>query len=248
MKVAAYQSRSVFHYEEGKAPYDFTHKADLLYTQIFLPKQAPEKFKDRTILWHEADKAEKRYDARLGKTIIAALQNELDLVDYIRDVEEFVLAELVTHDLCVDVAIHGGHHEYDLMTKFDHQNVKADNPHTHILFSDRPVCSNGFCTNKNRELNQKKYLLKWREQWNILQNRSLKEKGFNVEISCESFEVQGIERKPQVHLSRQALEMEARGIKTDRGNKNRKLVTRNATHEKKREKKENKEMYYTKSR
>ncbi|WMC91321.1 MobQ family relaxase [Kineothrix sp. MB12-C1] len=227
LKVAAYQNRGKLFDEREKTIYDFTHKTDLLYTNIFLPENAPLEFFDSQILWNEAEKMEKRYDARTGRAVIAALPNELTLEEQINLVEKFVTEAFIKYGMCADIAIHSGHRENELSANRHLDQVLPNNPHVHILLADRPVDRDGFCPKKNRDWNKKVLVRQWRKLWAEIQNREFEYKKLKVRVSHESLEVQQINREPTIHLGRKVMEMERRGKDTERRKINRNIEKQN---------------------
>ncbi|MCL2285418.1 MAG: MobA/MobL family protein, partial [Firmicutes bacterium] len=61
----------------------------------------------------------------------------------------------------------------------------------------------------------------WRESWADIQNQHLEKHGFDIRVDHRSFERQGIEQIPTIHLGVAAHQMEQRGIPTERGDINR---------------------------
>src|SRR5690606_34191246 len=70
---------------------------------------------------------------------------------------------------------------------------------------------------KNRDWNKKDLLETWRESWQEHANKALELAGHEVRIDHRTLEAQGIERVPQIHLGAKVIEMEKRGIRTERG-------------------------------
>jgi len=202
----------------------YSHLKDILYSEILTPENAPEEFCDLQTLMAAAEQAENRYDARVGRVLRLSLPNnvELSTQDRITLARDFVREVFVTQGMCAILAIHEG------------KNVdpQKNNPHAHIILTDRPVDVNGFCSHKNREWNKVSQLRKWRRLWAEHQNRFFKEKGLNLEVSHESLEVQGIEREPTIPLGRAAMALERKGIQTVNGNKNRAIAARRREKEK----------------
>ena len=87
----------------------------------------------------------------------------------------------------------------------------------------RTVEREGFNKKKNRDFNNKKYLLLWRQCWAEVQNRGYERNGFKTRVSSDSYEVQGKDREPRKYLSRIDWEKEHQGIHTVRGDENRKI-------------------------
>jgi hypothetical protein len=68
---------------------------------------------------------------------------------------------------------------------------------------------------------------KWRRSWADYLNEALAEKGIEERIDHRSYERQGIDQIPTVHMGVAVLQMERRGIVTERGNYNREIDKRN---------------------
>jgi hypothetical protein len=217
IKVAAYIKRGIVHDEREGLTYDFTHKADdLLHTGVYLPNNAPSRFCDEMILCNEANNAEKRYDTRTGRTLRCSLPNELTIDENIKIVNE--VAQIFTsRGMYVFVAIHEGQN-LDDSTK--------NNPHVHMILTDRPVDKNGFLPKKNREWN-KNNVRELREQIEQIINRYCERNKLKIRYSCQSLEVQGIDRKPQINIGRDAMEMVKRGAPNRLGDELRGVIKSN---------------------
>ena len=70
---------------------------------------------------------------------------------------------------------------------------------------------------KTTALHPKDWLLETRAAWAAQTNQALERAGHAIRIDHRSLEAQGIDRVPGIHLGPQVLEMEARGIQTERG-------------------------------
>ena len=68
----------------------------------------------------------------------------------------------------------------------------------------------------------------WREQWAELCNSKFAEKGLDYRIDHRSFERQGVEQIPTQHEGPTVRAMEAKGIRTDKGDLNRWIRKTNA--------------------
>ena len=67
----------------------------------------------------------------------------------------------------------------------------------------------------------------WRSKWAELANKYLEQNSIADRIDHRSFERQGTEQIPTVHLGVAASQMERKGITTERGNINREIKARN---------------------
>ena len=68
----------------------------------------------------------------------------------------------------------------------------------------------------------------WRHEWEVMQNAALEQAGREERIDMRSFERQGIEQTPTVHLGPAAFVLEKKGIHTDRGDHNRAVAMINS--------------------
>ena len=73
---ASYISRSVLHSEYDGMDYRPKYHEDLVHSEISLPENAPEKYKDRETLWNSVELAEKGKKAQLARMLKASLPNE----------------------------------------------------------------------------------------------------------------------------------------------------------------------------
>lgn len=140
--------------------------------------------------------------------------------------------------MCAVLALHAG----------ANNDPAKNNPHAHVLLTDRPVDANGFCSKKNRDWNKVAQLRKWRSAWAEAQNRAFKEKGLEVRVSHESLEVQGIDREPTLPLGRAATALERKGIQTEVGNRNRKIEAKQREREEERLRRRERHLHRGRSR
>jgi hypothetical protein len=155
------------------------------------------------------EKSEKRKDAQTARDIDVALPIELDRQEQVALMREYIQQNFVDKGMCVDFAIH---------------DKKDGNPHAHILLTTRNVSEGGF-GKKNREWNSKSYLQEWRENWATACNRRLRE--VEHHIDHRTLKAQGIDREPTIHMGHEAWNMEKKGIRTKRGDRNRAIIARN---------------------
>lgn len=204
------------------------NRDDVLLRKIFLPGNSPLEYSSLQTLCDEIDKAEKRCDARTAKEFIGSLPNELPHGEIVKIVENFVTANFIEKGLAAIAAIHEGHNAAD---------ENRNNPHVHILVTTRTLSADGFDRKKFREINNKKYLLEWREQWAQLQNRAYERRGLDIRVSHESLEVQGIDRIPTPHICVIDWQREKGGERTPAGDIRREVQERNnrPTYDKERE-------------
>ena len=112
---------------------DYTRKGGVVLAEIHLPKQAPERFKDRETLWNEVEWIEGNKKAQLAHSFDIALMNEFSMEENIELARRFVEEQLVARGMIADLAIHDPKKAKD----------KIPNPHMHIM---------GGCINDIRQL------------------------------------------------------------------------------------------------
>lgn len=193
----------------------YRKRGDVIYNKIYQPANAPPEFYDLQNLCDNIEKTEKRWDARTAREFKCSLPNELPLKEQIRIVSEFVINNFIEHGLCAIVAIHEGRNVDD---------PSRNNPHVHIIVPTRTVDSDGFSKKKDREHDKREYVVIWRKQWALAQNRAYERNGLDVRVSHESLEVQGIrDREPKIHISRIDWQRKKRGERTHADDKKRKM-------------------------
>ena len=235
---AAYRAGERLHSAYYGEDADYTRKAGVIYTEIFLPPNAPEGYKDREALWNAVEKAEKHPRAQLAHAYDFALQNELTMDENIALARRFVEEQFVSKGMIVDFAVHAP----------DKRDGGIPNPHVHLLCPIRPLDEAGEWGAKQRRVyrvddhgerirdktgryafnavpttdwGQKKTLLHWRSEWANYVNRAFEQKGLPCRVDHRSLETQGIDRLPTIHEGPAVRAMEARGVVTDKGDFNR---------------------------
>ena len=210
----------------------------MIHSEILLPSHVPERFKDRETLWNEVEKIEKHPKAQLAYSFDIALQNEFSREENLQLARQFLQDEFVSRGMIADFAIH----------EKDAGENGNPNPHFHVLCPIRPLNPDGSWGAKQRreyildahgnripngkgdyEFNavpttdwgSPERLEAWRKAWADCCNAKFEEKHLDVRIDHRSYKRQGIEQIPTVHEGPAVRQMEARGIKTDKGNLNR---------------------------
>ena len=141
--------------------------------------------------------------------------------------------------MCADIALH---------------DKNDGNPHAHILLTMRPFNEDKRWGAKSKkeyilDENGEKVKLKngnyktrkintvdwneqdkaeeWRKAWADITNKYLEENSIKEKVDHRSYQRQGIEQIPTIHLGVSASQMEKKGITTDRGNINREIRHQN---------------------
>lgn len=209
--MAAYRSGSIIIDRASGKIHDYTKKQGVDYSEILSPIAATNRnqwLTDRAELWNRVEAGEKRYDARLAREIIIAIPTELERDDKIALVREYVQASFVDRGMIADINLH---------------HLDEDNPHAHVMLTMRELKIDEQGTvsfgNKDRNWDDKKLYMKQKLEWDGLANGYLERAGFDVRIDSRSYEEQGIDRLPQVHLGVEVSQMRGRNIPTELGDK-----------------------------
>ena len=205
--AAAYRSGEEIADERTGRTHDYTGKSDIYGSEILLPVGAPGWMGDRTALWNEVERVEKRKDAQLVREVMVALPAELTHAQKQTLTREYVRGEFTGKGMIADI----GYHDFE-----------SHNPHAHIMLTMREVDAEGF-GKKRREWNKRQVLERQRKAWEEYANRALARAGFEERIDRRTLKEQGIEREPQIHLGAKVLEMEARGVQTRVGDESRRI-------------------------
>ena len=235
--ASAYRSGEKIKNEYDGVVHDFTRKGGIAHTEILLPQNAPKEFSDRGTLWNSVEKIEKSKNSQLAREIEVALPKELDREKQINLVRDYVKENFVKVGMCADIALH---------------DKNDENPHAHILLTMRPLNEDKTWGAKSRKeyiLDENGVKLKdgnyktrkintvdwneqdkaehWRKAWADITNKYLEENNVQDKVDHRSYQRQGIEQIPTIHLGVSATQMEKKGIATDRGNINREIKHQN---------------------
>ena len=232
IESAAYRAGERLYSERYGEYSDYTRKGGVVYTEILLPPHAPREYADRQTLWNAVEAAERGKNAQLAYSFDIALQNEFTLEENIALARRFLLDNFVSRGMIADFAVHrpdkaGG----------------IENPHFHVLCPTRPLNPDSSWGAKQRRVYRKdgkfdavpttdwgkpETLEEWREAWAKLCNTKFKDRGLECRIDHRSYEKLGIDQAPTVHEGVAVRQMEARGIATDKGERNRWIRSANA--------------------
>lgn len=209
--AAAYRAGETITDERTGLVFDYSRKRGIDHSEIIAPANAPGWAHDRAKLWNAVEYSEKRKDSQVAREVVVALPTELTTEQQRELVRSFARSQFVDAGMVADIAIH---------------NAKGENPHAHILLTMRDIGPDGF-GQKNRSWNDQALLQNWREAWEVQANRALERAGHSARIDHRTLEAQGIDRVPQIHIGPRVLEMERRGIRTERGTEALAIETKN---------------------
>ena len=237
---AAYQSGERLFSEYDQKTKFYNKKKELVHAEIMLPSHAPPGYADRATLWNAVEAVENQWNSQLARRIVLALPIEVPKEQYLSMIKEFCQEQFVSKGMIADFAIHD----------------KGDgNPHAHILLTLRAMDEHGKWLPKARKVydldengeriqlpsgnwkchkentvdwNDQKYAEVWRHSWEVVTNRYLEAAGRPERVDLRSFERQGVQQIPTVHLGSAAHQMEKRGVETFLGNLNRDIRAANS--------------------
>ncbi|EIC94306.1 MobA/MobL family protein [Lachnoanaerobaculum saburreum F0468] len=237
--ASAYRSGEKIKNEYDGTVHDFTRKGGIAHTEIILPQNASQKFSDRETLWNSVEKIEKSKNSQLAREIEIALPKELDREKQIGLVREYVKENFVKVGMCADISLH---------------DKNDGNPHCHIMLTMRPLNEDKTWGAKSKkeyifdekgekvklkngnyktikidtvDWNEQEKSEEWRKAWADSTNQYLEENSIQKKVDHRSYQRQGIEQIPTIHLGVSATQMEKKGIATDRGNINREIKHQN---------------------
>lgn len=219
--------------------HDYTRKRGIVHSEILLPPNAPPDFQDRGTLWNSVEQIEKACNSQLARELEVALPIELSREEQVRLIRAYCSSQFVSRGMCADFNIH---------------DTGSGNPHAHILLTMRPMDERGkwlpkskkeYVLDENGErirLSSGRYKTRkvdlvdwnsqenaevWRKVWADLANEFLERNNRPERIDHRSYERQGIDQIPTVHIGVAASQMEKKGIATERGELNRSIKAAN---------------------
>ena len=237
--AAAYRAGEKIANEYDGVIHDYTKKGGVTHTEIMLPDNAPPEYADRSALWNAVEQIEKNCNAQLAREIELALPVELSQEHNIELVRAYCQQYFVTAGMCADICIH---------------DKNDGNPHAHIMLTMRPFEQDGSWAAKSRkeyilddngerirlksgafktckvcttDWNEQTKAEEWRSAWAEAVNAAMEQNGHAERIDHRSYERQGQNLIPTIHLGVAASAMEKRGIRTERGDINREIAVTN---------------------
>ncbi|THV12795.1 Ti-type conjugative transfer relaxase TraA [Rhizobium rhizophilum] len=223
---AAYRHCARMTFEREGRLVDYTRKQGLAHEEFVIPQDAPDWLRvmlaDRPVssaseaFWNKVESIEKRSDAQLARDVTIALPIELSTSQNIKLVRDFVAQQITARGMVADWVYHD----------------VPGNPHIHLMTTLRPLTEDGFGQKKvvvagpdGRALRNdsgrivyeiwaggREDFNAFRDGWFACQNHHLARAGIDLSVDGRSFEKQGIELAPTIHLGvgTKAIERKAR--------------------------------------
>ena len=238
--AAAYQSGERLFSEYDQKQKYYSHKSEVVHTEIMLPPHAPPEYADRNTLWNAAEAIEKQWNSQLARRLVLAIPRDIPPAQQADLIRDYCREFFVSKGMIADFAIHD----------------KGDgNPHAHILLTMRGMDEQGRWLPKSRKVydldengerirlpsgnwkshkedtvdwNDQKYGEIWRQAWQDTANRYLEAIGSPERLNLKSYERQGIDKIPTVHMGPAVSYLERKGIQTNIGNLNRDIKAANS--------------------
>ena len=229
-------------YSEYECCWKYPHSspARVKRVEVMLPPNAPKAYADPQTLWNAVDTAETSVNAQTARSMFFALPRELTDEQNLALVRDFCQKEFV---------------DKGMVCNFFYHDKGDGNPHVHIMLTLRAMDENGKWLPKSKNVyaldengnrirvpngslkrvkvdtvdwNERKYGEIWRQDWAAAQNAALEAVGRMERVDMRSLERQGVEdRLPQKHLGPTASALERKGISSERGDENRKIISVN---------------------
>ena len=239
---AAYQAGEKLFSEYDQKSKDHRRKQpEVLYTEIMFPANAPPEYADRATLWNAVEEVEKQWNSQLARRFILALPREVPTEMYPQMMQEYCREHFVSKGMCCDFAIHD-------------PDPPGHNPHCHIMLTMRAIDENRKWLPKSRKVydldengeriklpsgnwkshkedtvdwNEQYHAEEWRHGWELVQNKYLELAGSPERVDMRSYERQGLDKIPTVHMGAAVCALERKGIETNIGNLNRDIKAAN---------------------
>ena len=229
-------------YSEYECCWKYPHSSSsrVKWVEVMLPPNAPRAYADPQTLWNAVDAAETSVNAQTARSMLFALPRELTDEQNLALVRNFCQKEFV---------------DKGMVCNFFYHDRGDGNPHVHIMLTLRAMDENGKWLPKSKNVyaldengnrirtpngswkrikvdtvdwNERKYGEIWRQDWAAAQNAALEAAGRMECVDMRSLERQGVEdRLPQKHLGPTASALERKGVSSERGDENRKIISVN---------------------
>ncbi|MDR2559833.1 MAG: MobA/MobL family protein [Oscillospiraceae bacterium] len=254
--AAAYRAAEKLTNEYDGLTHNYINKDGVLHSEIILPEHAPSEFSDRSTLWNSVEKIEKAKNSQLAREFDIALPKELNVKQNIELFREYCRKNFVDEGMCVDFAIHDkkedGNDNIHAHVMLTMRPINADSSwgirekkdyaldeHGERIPIIDPTTGLQKVDGRNRKQWKRCYVQTndwnnqanaeiWRESWADMCNEYLEKNNHTARIDHRSYERQGVDTIPSIHMGVAACEMESKGIETSCGNLNREIKADNA--------------------
>lgn len=225
---AAYRACAKIEEQETGTLHNFTFKRGLLHEEIVTPANVnvPDWATERGELWNNVHSVETAKNARLAREITLALPHELNDEQRAELAGNYAQWMADRHQIVCDFAIHA-----------PDKNGDDRNYHMHMMMTAKQITEDGFRKTKSQTIDGKTVrfipLDDWklggaevkvmREQAAHCMNEALEKAGSDARVDHRSYVDQELDTIPMIHLGKAATQLERQGIKTELGEKNRRI-------------------------
>ena len=223
---AAYRHCAKMDYAREARTVDYTRKQGLLHEEFVIPADAPlwlrAMIADRSVagaseaFWNKVETFETRADAQLAKDVTIALPVELSSAQNIALMRDFIADHITSKGMVADWVYHDA----------------PGNPHVHLMMTLRPLTEDGFGAKKiavsgpdgNLRRNDAGKIIYelwagnavdfnvFRDGWFSCQNKHLARAGLDIRVDGRSFERQGLDLIPTIHIGVGATAIERKSV------------------------------------
>ena len=103
---AAYQSGERLFSEYDQKQKYYSHKSEIVHTEIMLPPHAPPEYADRNTLWNSAEAQEKQWNSQLARRFVLAIPREIPPEQYAGLIRDYCREFFVSKGMIADFAIY----------------------------------------------------------------------------------------------------------------------------------------------
>lgn len=158
---------------------------DNIQSEILLPENASEKWKDRAFLYNQVQRGETYANAQFLREIEFALSNEFSPQENI-EIAKKAAQKLVDKGMVADLHFH---------------KLDGNNPHCHMVLTMRRITKEDeFDTLKARDWNKPSIIQGFRKNLEKLLNEKYQQKGLDMYVDRRSYKERGLDLIPQKHL------------------------------------------------
>lgn len=171
---AAYRSGEELYDERADKSFDYRNKSGVVASIIIFPNG--EYGLDRELLWNRVEDFEVRKDARLAREVQLGLPRELSELQRENVVNIFTRENFTDHGYIADINIHNP----------VSRNDNVEQPHAHIMITERVYKDGTFLSKKDRAIQSKEYLIDMRKSWENCLNKALKDAQIEKTVDCRT--------------------------------------------------------------
>ena len=141
VEQSSYISRTTMYCEYDGQTYYPKYSEDLVHSEVMLPENAPEEYRDPSRLWNSVEMFESGSNAQLARTYRVELPNEWSYELATEVMRDYIQRNFVDKGMCAQFAIHDS----------ENKNTGQRNLHSHILLTMRSIDEEGHWMAKQRK-------------------------------------------------------------------------------------------------